>query len=120
MTGTVFHAPLPAVIEANEQGKLTELVRGQEQGLLQRLAPLVRMQSVTLDLGRVERIDAAGIAALITLYCDSCKAGHAFNVSNPTARVAEMLALVGMDRIFLSHNAVHPSHSDPLLMDAAA
>ena len=56
----------------------SELVRGQEQKLLDELNPLVRKQSVYLDLSSIERIDAAGLAALITLYCDACKAGHSF------------------------------------------
>jgi anti-anti-sigma factor len=94
-------------------GELTELVRGDEQGLLERVAPLVRQHSVSLDLRSVERIDAAGIAALIKLYGLARDAGHHFVVANASARVAEMLALVGLNRILLSHNMVHESHSGP-------
>ena len=55
-----------APAEAIERITLTELVRGHDQDLFARLAPVVRRQSLLLDLELVERIDAAGIAALIT------------------------------------------------------
>ena len=100
-------------IAAVEPGELTELVRGQEQRLLERVAPLVRRQNVALDLCAVERIDAAGIAALITLYCDACQAGKVFSISNASPRVAEILALVGVDRLLLSHPAGSASQSGP-------
>jgi anti-anti-sigma regulatory factor len=60
---------------------------------------------VTLDLTHVERIDAAGIAALISLYWCADAAGNRFTVVNASAHVAEILALVGLDRILLSRNA---------------
>ncbi len=81
---------------------LTELVRGNEECLLGQLSPLVRSGSVMLDLGQVERIDAAGIAALISLYGRACEAGHRFSVTNPSPHVAEILKLVGLDQILLS------------------
>lgn len=81
---------------------LHELVRGQETALLERLTPIVRRESVTLDLAHVERIDAAGIAALIALYGAARDAGQAFNVCDANHHVAEILALVGLDRILLS------------------
>jgi ABC-type transporter Mla MlaB component len=99
---------------------LTELVRGQEQRLLEPLTLLVCRQSVMLDLGRVERIDAAGIAALIRLYCDACKAGHTFRVSNATHRVREILALVGVDRVLLSHDMDCESYSSAHMEKSAA
>jgi anti-anti-sigma regulatory factor len=99
---------------------LTELVRGQEQRLLERMTPLVCRQSVTLDLGRVERIDAAGITALITLYCDACKAGHTFRVSNPSRRVREILALVGVDRVLMSQGLDSESFSGMRMQRSAA
>jgi anti-anti-sigma factor len=85
--------------------EMTELVRGQEDKLLERLTPLVQNQSVTLDLAQVERIDAAGIAALITLYRLASEAGHSFAVANASARVEEILGLVGLERILASQNA---------------
>jgi anti-anti-sigma factor len=99
---------------------LTELVRGNEECLLARLSPLVRRESVTLDLGQVKRIDAAGIAALISLYGRACETGHCFSVTNPSPHVAEILALVGLDRILLSHNVVNESHSGPMFECTAA
>jgi anti-anti-sigma factor len=105
---------------AFEASELTELVRGNEQRLLERVAPLVRLQCVSLDLGSVERIDAAGIAALISLYGSACDAGHRFTVSNATPRVVQILALVGLDRILLSHNTRHTAHCGPRLVQSAA
>jgi anti-anti-sigma factor len=84
---------------------MTELVRGQEDKLMERLTPLVRVQSVTLDLGQVERIDAAGITALITLYRLASEAGHSFAIANASPRVEEILGLVGLERILASQNA---------------
>ncbi len=108
---------LTGLIELTE---LTELVRGNEQDVLARLTPLARRQSVTLDLSRVQRIDAAGIAALISLHASAYESGHCFNVVNPTPHVAEILRLVGLDRILLSQNAVKRSHSGPCLECPAA
>ena len=71
--------------------KLNELVRGQEQSFLEELAPAVVREDVTLDFAAVERIDAAGLAALITLYTDACKAGHRLTVLRPSRHVSEIL-----------------------------
>ncbi|HUD55787.1 MAG TPA: STAS domain-containing protein [Terracidiphilus sp.] len=101
-------------------GDLHELVRGQEQDLVTRLTPIVRRQSVTLDLTHVERIDAAGIAALISLYGCASAAGNNFSVVNASTRVAEILALVGLDRILISHNAVPCPQSEPCFAQPAA
>ena len=68
----------------------------------------------------VERIDAAGIAALISLYRLASEAGHHFSVSSASPHVVELLALVGLDRILMSHNAKQPSHSDALIAQNAA
>ena len=95
-TGMVLIAP----------GDVHELVRGQEGELLERLKPLVSAQSVTLDLSHVERIDAAGIATLISLYGTARDAGNLFAITNTSARVLEILHLVGLDRVLVSHNAV--------------
>jgi anti-anti-sigma factor len=83
----------------------TEFVRGQEQKFLEQLKPLVSAQNVVLDLRKVTRIDAAGLAALITLYCDACKAGHSFRIANPSVHVAELLALVRLDRLLFVEGA---------------
>jgi anti-anti-sigma factor len=99
---------------------LTELVRGNEQILLAQLSPLVRRQDMTLDLGMVERIDAAGIAALVALYAGARESGYRFAVANPSPHVAEILALVGLEGILISHNAVITSHSAPLFLIHAA
>jgi anti-anti-sigma factor len=108
MMTTTSNRKKPAAVFA---GDVTELVRGHEQELLARLSPLVRRQSVTLDLSAVRRMDAAGIAALISLYANARAAGYAFNVVNPSPRVAEILALVGLEPILLSHIAKIKSQS---------
>ena len=115
MTCTI---PIPISIEtatfpAGEWTGQTELVRGTEDALLARLGPLVRRQSVTLDMSSVQRIDAAGIAALIALYAGARDAGQCFNVVNPSPHVAEILALVGLERFLVSQNVVDKSHSSP-------
>jgi anti-anti-sigma regulatory factor len=117
MTNTTSNPMDKAIFPASELTgliellELTELVRGNELELLERFTPLVRRQSLTLDLSCVRRIDAAGIAALISLHASAYEAGHCFNIVNPTPHVAEILSLVGLDRILLSHNAVERSHS---------
>jgi anti-anti-sigma factor len=100
--------------------QLTELVRGSDRRLLEHLEPLARRQSLNLDLASVERIDAAGISALIALYTASRDAGHRFTVSNATARVAAILALVGLDKILLQQNAVQNSYSGSRFLRPAA
>jgi anti-anti-sigma factor len=82
--------------------RIKELVRGQEQGFLEELSPAVVRENVALDFGAVERIDAAGLAALITLYTDACKAGHTLTVSRPNRHVQEILQIVGLDRILVA------------------
>ena len=85
-------------------GNLHELVRGQEQRLLKELEPVVRQHSVTLDMRQIERIDAAGISSLISLYGAAHAAGNEFAIVNASARVAEILEIVGLDRILISHD----------------
>jgi anti-anti-sigma factor len=97
-----------------------QLVRGQDTVLLEHLGPLVRRCNVALDLSSVERIDAAGITALISLYRSACESGHRFSLTNVSAHVAQILALVGLDRFLLSHNAVRSSHYGPETQRPAA
>lgn len=84
---------------------IRSLVRGAETELLEQMMPVVRRQSVRLDLSRVERIDAAGIAALISLYRAACEAGRCFGVTNPTPHVREVLRLVGVDRFLMNESS---------------
>ncbi|HVC46869.1 MAG TPA: STAS domain-containing protein [Terracidiphilus sp.] len=99
---------------------LNELVRGQEQPFVDRLTPLVREQNVLLDLTRIDRVDAAGIAALISLYAAAQNAGHCFCITGARPHVAEVLAVVGLDRILLSHHAVPEATTEPCLSRSAA
>jgi anti-anti-sigma factor len=98
----------------------TELVRGQDQRLLEQLLPFVRRESVCLDLRPVERIDAAGLAALIKLYCAARDAGHDFAVANASPHVAEILALVGLDKLFASRCAERALYLGVSLQESAA
>jgi anti-anti-sigma factor len=79
-----------------------ELVRGTESQVIDELMPIIRQESVALNLSGVERIDAAGIAALITLYCTSVEAGTEFSVVDPSAHVLELLKLVGLEPILMA------------------
>jgi anti-anti-sigma factor len=88
--------------------------------LLAWLAPLVRRQSVTLDMHSILRIDAAGIAALVSLYSVAQQAGHRFRVANLSPRVAEVLRLVGLEGILLFHRAAWKSDSSSRLERTAA
>jgi anti-anti-sigma factor len=97
----IFFSNGNSSIETRDLGGMTELVRGNEHLLLDRLMPVVRAQSIGLDLQSVTRIDAAGLAALITLYSEACKAGHRLTVSHPSRHVQEILNLVGLDRILI-------------------
>ena len=99
----------PVVVSA----EMTELVRGDEQQLVQRVAPLLRENNVTLDLNGIDRIDAAGIAALISLYSCARNHGNTFSVINVSPRVEEMLSLVGLEDVLVSHNAVLASQCEP-------
>lgn len=120
MTKTIRNHSAAATIAQEGPIELTELVRGHEQALISQMGPLVSNQSIALDLTPVERIDAAGIAALVTLYANACQAGHSFTVSNAQPHVAKILALVGLDRILMSQNAVQISHSGAELRRSAA
>jgi len=92
---------LPSVIAVEE-----ELVRGSERAFLAALLPRIRKESLALDLSGVERIDAAGIAALIELYCAAGKAGTDFSVVTPSAHVREMLRLVGLEPILVADEGI--------------
>jgi anti-anti-sigma factor len=89
-----------------------QLVRGQVEGVVDRVAALVLKYNVTLDLGGVERIDAAGIAGLVALYQRAQSAGHSFRVTNVPERVAEILSMVGLERFLISRNVVRNSQCD--------
>jgi anti-anti-sigma factor len=100
--------------------ELTELVKGNECRLVDEMTPVVQRRSVWLDLARVERIDAAGITALISLYRTAREAGNCFRIANLKPHVAEVLAIVGVDQILVSHNARQFSQDGSRLAQSAA
>lgn len=116
MTATISCASAPYLAESG----LTELVRDNQQLLLDRMLPLVASQCVSLDLHSVTRIDAAGIAALISLYRAASGAGHMFTVSNPSPRVREILSLVGLHEILESQNTGELPYFSTQLEETAA
>lgn len=99
---------------------ITELVKGHNLEVLAQIAELVRRRSIELNLESVQRIDAAGVAALVTIYNTALGAGHRLTVSHASARVAEVLSLVGLDKMLLSQNAVRNSHSGVQMKRTAA
>jgi anti-anti-sigma factor len=100
--------------------RIRELVSGQEQEFLNELRPLVMRQDVTLDLENTQRIDAAGLAALIALYRDARKSGHQFAITNPSPRVEEILRLVGLSSILVTRKTEEIAGFRPQLEQTAA
>jgi anti-anti-sigma factor len=95
--------------------EFVELVRGNDQRLVQLLE-----HSTVLDMGRVRRIDAAGIAALISTYGCARNAGNTFHICNVTPHVAEILKLVGLDHILVTREDVRARHPECCLECPAA
>jgi anti-anti-sigma factor len=114
ITGGLATKEKSANSKSTVNADMTEIVRGHDQALLNRLEPLVRSQDLNLDLHSVERIDAAGITALIFLYRSACEADRSFTVSNAAPHVAEILALVGLDRILHSEDGTASSRCNPI------
>jgi anti-anti-sigma factor len=101
-------------------GGMTELVRGTDHILVATLAPMVRQQDVALDIAPIHRIDAAGIAALISLYGAAHESGHTFVVCNVAPRIDDILRLVGLEAILVSHDMALPQRSENCLEQSAA
>jgi anti-anti-sigma factor len=125
MTTQVLDLTATVMFPAGDPGEVNELVKGQlvrgeDARLLEQVGPLVRASDVTLDLSGVERIDAGGITALIELYQIAAECGHRFRVTNVSARVGQILAVVGLDRFLYSHNAVQSSQYGQRMRCAAA
>jgi len=116
MTDKIRCATVPYPAES----EFTELVRDNERLFLERMLPLVERRCVALDFHTVKRIDAAGLGALIRLLCAAREAGHTFTVSNPTPRVREILALVGLGRILESQDTGKLPYFSTQFEEAAA
>jgi anti-anti-sigma regulatory factor len=117
MTGIHRSSSNPLLIAP---GDLHELVRGQEQEFVERMTPIVRKQSVTLDFAQIERIDAAGISALITLYGCAESAGKSFAVINAAHHVVEVLSVVGLDRILILPGRINTKQTAQCFAQPAA
>jgi len=107
---TSYRASICPSHKAGAQCRLKKLIRGNEKQLLDRLMPLVCSRSLVLDMDAVERIDAAGVSALIDLYRSARESGQRFAIVNPRPHVAQVLALLGLERILMSQNAEFISH----------
>jgi len=115
---TIMNRPNEIVVPT--PAEFIELVRGNDQRLVHLLEPVVREQSTVLDMGRVRRIDAAGIAALISTYGLARNAGNTFRVCNVTPHVGEILKLVGLDHILVTREEVRARHPECCLECPAA
>ncbi|HEX6805542.1 MAG TPA: STAS domain-containing protein [Terriglobales bacterium] len=71
------------------------IVRGEETKLLCAVLRK-RVPEITLDLGEVTEIDAAGIGALVSLQAS----GIYLTLANPRASVREVLRLTKLDSVF--------------------
>ncbi|MGD0682898.1 MAG: STAS domain-containing protein [Terracidiphilus sp.] len=120
MTKTILNPTSKSAASNDQPAEVIELIRGREKELLAWLAPLVCRQSVTLDMHAIQRIDAAGISALVSLYTCARQAGHRFSVMHPSPRVAEVLKLVGLERILIFHRAAWKNPSRPRLEQSSA
>jgi anti-anti-sigma factor len=120
MTTTILSPTSKPVASDGQPAEVIELIRGREKELLAWLAPLVRRQSVMLDMHKIQRIDAAGVSALVSLYSSAMQAGHRFRVMHPSPRVAEVLMLVGLERILIFHRAAWKNPSSRHLEQTAA
>jgi len=120
MTTTILNPINKAAASSGQPAEAIELVSGREKELLRWLTPMVRRQSVTLDMHSILRIDAAGIAALVSLYASAQQSGHRFRVANLSPRVDEVLKLVGLERILLVHSVARKIPSGLRLEQTAA
>ena len=114
-----------AISEANmtrviPPADMTELVRGTDHLLVATVAPIARLRDVSLDLAAIRRIDAAGIAALISLYGCAHETGHRFEVCNVAPRIDEILRLVGLETILVCHEAAAVQAGEGCLERSAA
>jgi anti-anti-sigma factor len=90
------------------------LVRGHEQSLLDELLPLVAKNDVALSLERVQKIDAAGLGALVTIYRLAREVGHTFRLIKPSRIVRGVICAVGLESALMYHNVNREPHSGPL------
>lgn len=90
------------------------LVRGREQAMLAQLLPLVAANNVVLSLEQVQKIDAAGLGALVLLYGEARKVRRSFRLIKPSRIVKGLIRIVGLELVLSSHNVNQESQSGPL------
>jgi anti-anti-sigma factor len=97
-----------------------QLVRGEESEFVNEIAAQLHSRSVELDLSRVEQIDAAGIAALVSLYAQAHDLRRSLTIVAVSRHVKEILTLVGLEGVLLSHIVSAAPQSGPHLETVAA
>ena len=120
MSTNVRSHPITKSLNPVVSVSILSLVRGTETELLEEIMPLVQRQSLWLDLSRVERIDAAGLAALIALYRAAREAGRCFGVTNPTPHVREILSLLALDKFLMNEGSAEVGCPEPEIARSAA
>ena len=80
------------------------LVRGCDEVFVATLRPVVRQEDVTLDLGEVERMDAAGFTALLALRAEAPASGKLLQMTGASRHAEEILKLVGLSGLLTSHD----------------
>jgi anti-anti-sigma factor len=79
---------------------LGRIVAGAEAELLQdAVVGLADQRVITLDLGGVERIDAAGLGLLAFFQALGCAVGYELQLANPAPRVREVLGLTRLNSV---------------------
>jgi len=68
--------------------------------------------TVTVDLSLVGFIDSSGLGALITALRQSEAANSKLILLSPQGAVERVLALTGLDKMFVVHNSVDESNAE--------
>lgn len=78
-----------------------ELVRGKESAFLSAALPMVENGGLVLDMSQVNSLDAGGIGIILILRQVAEREGNFLVLTNPSARVQQVLRLVGLDAILV-------------------
>jgi len=91
-------------------GRVTERSIQPLIGALDQALAAGRSQLI-LDLSGVAFMNSAGLRALVQAYKAAQAKGGALQVTNPSPRVRELFALVGLDTVFGTGAGAYPDHS---------